>query len=90
MKSAVFLHFSLGFVREYFGVSLKFDDDYVCDSLSNMMRKDSWAFRNPEKSKSKAKRSSSTSKKMSLIQTEEIHADDDDEDSRNDDEVEHF
>ncbi|CAF3526353.1 unnamed protein product [Rotaria socialis] len=52
-----------GFVREFFGVSHKFNDDYVRESLANMMRKDSWKFRNPDKSKPSAKQLSSTSSK---------------------------
>ncbi|CAF3026574.1 unnamed protein product [Rotaria socialis] len=51
------------FVREFFGVSHKFNDDYVRESLANMMRKDSWKFRNPDKSKPSAKQLSSTSSK---------------------------
>jgi hypothetical protein len=88
------LCFYLGFVREFFGVSLKFSDDYIRESLANMMRKDSWKFRNPDKSKMKVQRLSSTNSKTSSntksssIQSEETYGDDDCDMNFDDDE--HF
>jgi hypothetical protein len=71
------MYFCLGFVREFFGVHIKFSDDYVRDSLASMMRKDSWKVRNPDKSKTKAKQSSSTKTKASSNECEEIYDSDD-------------
>ncbi|CAF1279496.1 unnamed protein product [Adineta steineri] len=63
------------FIREFFGVSLKHGDEYVCESLANMVRKDSWKIRNPEKAKTKSQRSSSTNNTTSLKSSEEIDDD---------------
>ncbi|CAF1437806.1 unnamed protein product [Rotaria sordida] len=63
------------FVREFFGVNLKFGDDYVRESLSNMMRKDSWKLRNPDKLKTKVKQSRSKHRKTSSKQGEETYSD---------------
>ena len=69
--------FCLEFVHDFFGASFKFGNDYVRESLANMMRKDSWKLRNPDKSKTKAQRLSSTSSKTSSKQNEETYGDDD-------------
>ena len=78
--------FCLGFVREYFGVSLKFSDEYVRESLSNMMRKDSWKFRNPGKAKAQVQQLNSTNSKTSSEQIEETYGDNDCSINNDDDE----
>lgn len=70
----------LGFVREVFGVSLKHNDDYVRESLANMMRKDSWKCRNSDKLKSKQKKSNSVNSKTSSRQSDDLFTCDDDVD----------
>jgi hypothetical protein len=80
----------LGFVREFFGVSLKYNDDYVRESLSNMMRKDSWKIRNPEKAAKKLQPSRSTLIELVSRPSEAISYENDQNMDRDDDDDTHF